>query len=217
MKSKFYIVGIAGGSASGKTSFLKNLKNSLPEESVSIISQDNYYLPKESQVVDEQGEINFDLPTSINRQEFFEDLKKLISGETIERKEYGFNIGNNESTMVSIKPAPIIIMEGLFVFHYEEIRELLDLKVYIDVRDDIKLERRILRDAIERGYNEHSVRYQWDNHVLPSYKKFLRPYRDSSDIIITNNISFNKGCEVLVNHLKAKLVEIESGNVLKAY
>jgi len=217
MKSKFYIVGIAGGSASGKTSFLKNLKNSLPEGSVSIISQDNYYLPKESQVVDEQGEINFDLPTSINRQEFFEDLKKLISGETIERKEYGFNVGNLESTMVSIKPAPIIIMEGLFVFHYEEIRELLDLKVYIDVRDDIKLERRILRDAIERGYNEHSVRYQWDNHVLPSYKKFLRPYRDSSDIIITNNISFNKGCEVLVNHLKVKLVEIESGNVLNVY
>jgi len=217
MKSKFYIVGIAGGSASGKTSFLKNLKNSLPEGSVSIISQDNYYLPKESQLVDEQGEINFDLPTSINRQEFFEDLKKLISGETIERKEYGFNVGNIESTMVSIKPAPIIIMEGLFVFHYEEIRELLDLKVYIDVRDDIKLERRILRDAIERGYNEHSVRYQWDNHVLPSYKKFLRPYRDSSDIIITNNISFNKGCEVLVNHLKVKLVEIESSSAVKSY
>jgi uridine kinase len=217
MKSKFYIVGIAGGSASGKTSFLKNLKNSLPEGAVSIISQDNYYLPKESQVVDEQGEINFDLPTSINRQEFFEDLKRLISGETIERIEYGFNVGSNESAIVSIKPAPIIIMEGLFVFHYEEIRELLDLKVYIDVRDDIKLERRILRDAIERGYNEHSVRYQWDNHVLPSYKKFLRPYRDSSDIIITNNISFNKGCEVLVNHLKAKLVEIESGSVVKSY
>jgi len=217
MKSKFYIVGIAGGSASGKTSFLKNLKNSLPEGSVSIISQDNYYLPKESQLVDEQGEINFDLPTSINRQEFFEDLKKLISGETIERKEYGFNVGNLESTMVSIKPAPIIIMEGLFVFHYEEIRELLDLRVYIDVRDEIKLERRILRDAIERGYNEHSVRYQWDNHVLPSYKKFLRPYRDSSDIIITNNISFNKGCEVLVNHLKVKLVEIESSSAVKSY
>lgn len=217
MKSKFYIVGIAGGSASGKTSFLKDIKCSLPEGAVSIISQDNYYLPKENQVVDDQGEINFDLPTSINRHEFFEDLKKLISGETIERKEYGFNVGSSDPTLVITKPAPIIIMEGLFVFHYEEIRELLDLRVYIDVRDDIKLERRILRDAIERGYNENSVRYQWDNHVLPSYKKFLRPYRDSSDIIITNNISFNKGCEVLVNHLKAKLVEIESASAVKSY
>lgn len=217
MKSKFYIVGIAGGSASGKTSFLKDLQEALPKGAVSIISQDNYYLPKESQVVDESGEINFDLPTSINRAEFFEDLKKLIAGMSVERAEYGFNIGNGEPKMVVIQPAPIIIMEGLFVFHYEEIRELLDLRVYIDVRDEIKLERRILRDAIERGYNERSVRYQWDNHVLPSYKKFLRPYRDSSDIIITNNISFNKGCEVLVNHLKAKLVEIESGNAVRSY
>lgn len=217
MKSKFYIVGIAGGSASGKTSFLKDLKDSLPKDSVSIISQDNYYLPRESQLVDDLGEINFDLPTSINRREFFDDLKKLINGEVIERSEYGFNAGNDEPRIVITIPAPIIIMEGLFVFHYEEIRELLDLRVYIDVLDDIKLERRILRDAIERGYNEHSVRYQWDNHVLPSYKKFLRPYRDSSDIIITNNISFNKGCQVLVNHLKAKLVQIESGSAVNSY
>jgi uridine kinase len=207
MKTKSYIVGIAGGSASGKTTFLRDLQQMFPRGAVSVISQDNYYYPKEMQAVDEAGQINFDLPTAINRKEFFEDLKKLTQGDTVMRPEYGFNALSKEPSLVVTQPAPIIVMEGLFVFHYEEIREMLDLKVYIDVLDDIKLERRIVRDAIERGYNERAVRYQWDNHVVPSYKKFLRPYRDSSDIIITNNINYNKGLEVLVNHLKVKVAE----------
>jgi len=96
-------------------------------------------------------------------------------------------------------------MEGLFVFYYAEICDLLDLKVYIDVREEVKLKRRILRDALERGYNEDTVRYQWQNHVMPSYNKFLRPYRDTADIIITNNTHYRPGMQVLVNHFQAIL------------
>lgn len=203
-----YIVGIAGGSASGKTSFLQDLRAALPEDSISVISQDNYYLPKELQMCDEQGEINFDLPGSINREAFARDLRKLISGVSIEREEYGFNNCSHDSRMVRVDPAPIIVMEGLFVFYYEEIRNLLDLKVYIDVREEVKLKRRILRDALERGYNEATVRYQWQNHVMPSYNKFLRPYRDSADIIITNNTTYHPGLQVLSNHFQHILNQV---------
>jgi len=207
MTGKPYIVGIAGGSASGKTSFLRDLCDNFPAGSVSVLSQDNYYLPREKQQCDESGEINFDLPNSIHREDFANDLQKLISGQTVERTEYGFNNPEHKAGKVLIHPAPIIIMEGLFVFYYEEIRSLLDLKVYLDVREEVKLKRRILRDALERGYSESAVRIKWQNHVMPSYKQFLRPYRDTADIVIPNNSNYLKGLEVLKNHLLSVLVE----------
>ena len=207
MKWEPYIIGIAGGSASGKTSFLRDLKAKMPKGSVCIISQDNYYKPIEEQLIDENGETNFDLPESINRGHFYEDLKKLRAGGTIKIKEYTFNNKNKEPGHLIVKPAPVIVMEGLFIFHYEEIRKSLDLRVYIDAHESVKLERRIKRDRQERGYPEKTVRYQWDNHVMPSYKKFLRPYRDDCHIIVTNNSHYTKGLEVLTNHLTSLLPE----------
>ncbi|MBI1289078.1 MAG: uridine kinase [Flavobacteriales bacterium] len=200
-----YVVGIAGGSASGKTSFLRQLKESLPEGTVSIISQDNYYRPKEEQQRDENGEVNYDLPSSIDRHAFFRDINVLLDGKPVQFKEYTFNnLGREPETHV-IEPALILVVEGLFVFHYTEISELLDLRVYLDVREEIKLQRRIKRDRDERGYPEAVVRYQWENHVMPSFKKFLKPYRDDSHIIITNNISYTKGLAVLTDHLRYRL------------
>ena len=207
MNSKPYIIGIAGGSASGKTSFLRDLKEIFTEDQLAIISQDNYYHPKEMQFIDENGEINFDLPTSIDRDHFHQDLVSLMANKSVEKKEYTFNNQEAEPKLIQLKPAPIIIMEGLFIFHYEEIRNLLDLRVFLDVREDIKLQRRIKRDAIERGYPEETVRYQWDNHVMPSFKAYLRPYRDDANIIITNNYTYDKGLLVLANHLKVILNE----------
>lgn len=203
--AKHYVVGIAGGSASGKTSFLRQLQESLPDGAVSIISQDNYYRPKEEQQRDENGEVNYDLPSSIDKDAFFRDIKDLLAGNSIQFKEYTFNNPGREPETHVIEPAPILVVEGLFVFHYTEIRELLDLRVYLDVREDIKLQRRIKRDRDERGYPEAVVRYQWENHVMPSFKKFLKPYRDDSHIIITNNVTFDKGLAVLTDHLHYRL------------
>tara|TARA_B110000305_G_C19404704_1_gene622060 strand:+ start:406 stop:1074 length:669 start_codon:yes stop_codon:yes gene_type:complete len=202
-----YIIGIAGGSASGKTSFLRDLKDKMPKGSLCIISQDNYYKPIEEQQEDENGEVNFDLPESIDRNHFYDDLKKLRQGDTIKIKEYTFNNKDKELGYLLVKPAPVIVMEGLFIFHYEEIKKALDLRIYIDAHESVKLERRIKRDSLERGYPEKTVRYQWDNHVMPSYKKFLRPYRDDCHIIITNNSHYTKGLGVLTNHLNSLLPE----------
>lgn len=202
-----HIIGVAGGSASGKTSFLRDLKKLLPEGSVSIISQDNYYFPKEKQFVDENGEINFDLPTSIDRDHFHKDLVDLSKGKSITKSEYTFNNKSKEPSIITIQPAPIIILEGLFIFYFQEIREMLDLRVFLDVREDIKLSRRIKRDAKERGYSEEIVRYQWDNHVLPSYKAYLRPFRDDANIIITNNSTYDRGLRVFADHLNMVIRE----------
>jgi uridine kinase len=206
MKVKPYLVGIAGGSASGKTSFLRDLKLSLPPKTVSIITQGNYYLPIDKQMKDENGQVNFDLPTSIDRAKFHEDLENIMSWKPITVKEYTFNNPDKVPGLITIEPRPIVIMEGLFIFHFEEIRKALDLRVFIDVREHKMLERRIQRDHVERGYNEESVRYQWDNHVIPSYKKYLKPYRDDSHVIVTNNSNYNKGLDVITNHLRSKLI-----------
>lgn len=205
MAVKPYIIGIAGGSASGKTSFIEDLKKEFSASELSVVSQDNYYLPKENQQVDENGEINFDLPESIDRKAFSKDMETLIKGNPITITEYTFNVDPSQAKSITTLPTPILIMEGLFVFHYEEIRKLLDLRIYIDVREAIKLERRLNRDLKERGYPEEAIKYQWEHHVMPSYKKYLRPYRDDAHVIITNNHHYTKGLEVLVDHLKTKL------------
>ncbi len=207
MVNEPYIVGIAGASASGKTSFLKELKEAMPKGSVCIISQDNYYKPLEEQEKDENGAVNFDLPTSINRVQFYRDLIKIRRGESITIKEYTFNNKKKVPGKLIVKPAPIIVMEGLFIFHYEEIRKALDLRLFIDAQEHIMFNRRLKRDREERGYPEREVRYQWENHVMPSYKKFLQPYREDCHVIITNNSHYSKGLAVLVNHLKAQLPE----------
>jgi uridine kinase len=201
MSQRPYIVGISGGSASGKTSFLKHLGEAMPTNNLCIVSQDNYYRPKDQQLRDENGQINFDLPTSIDRAAFHADMQRLMRGESIRIKEYTFNNAAREVQEIEMHPAPILIMEGLFIFHYAEIRDALDLKVYIDARDEIKLERRLKRDRDERGYEHDVVLYQWNNHVMPSYMQFLRPYRDEADIIVTNNSNYDRGLDVLKNHL----------------
>lgn len=200
-----YLVGIAGGSASGKTSILNALKRDFEPGQISVISQDNYYLDRSLQAKDYRGEVNFDLPSAIDRDAFAQDVIKLLGGIGISRKEYTFNNPGVKPRIITIDPAPVIIIEGLFVFHFHELADKLDLKVYIDARDDIKLERRLKRDAEERGYPETDVRYRWENHVVPCYRNYLRPYRDHCDIIIANNGSYLKGLEVLVSHLKSKV------------
>ena len=200
-----YVIGIAGGSASGKTSLIKDLKNEFEIGQVAIVSQDNYYFSREYQVKDDKGEINFDLPTSIDRENFSSDVNRLLRGETVIKREYTYNNPKAKPKMVSIKPSKILVIEGLFVFHFREISELMDLKIYIDAREEVKLKRRIMRDALERGYPESDVRYRWLNHVMPSYHRYLRPHRDHCDIIITNNNSYQKGLDVLTHHLKAML------------
>lgn len=200
-----YFVGIAGGSASGKTSFLRALKANFAPDEIAVISQDNYYREKQYQIRDALGNVNFDLPEAIDRSGLFGDMKILSSGRKVVRPEYTFNNAAAVAATVEVAPAPVVVIEGLFVFHFSELAEMLDLKVYIDARDDIKLERRLKRDAEERGYPADDVLYRWENHVMPCYRSYLRPYRDRSDIIVTNNQSFDKGLEVLVSHLKTKV------------
>ncbi len=199
---KPFIVGITGGSASGKTSFLRGLLAAFDESDVCLISQDNYYLPKERIPLDVQGVENYDLPETIDHHLYAQHIGLLREGKTVYQPEYTFNNPAVQSRMLEFRPAPIIVVEGIFVLHFRELREQMDLKVFIDAKNSIKLERRVKRDAEERGYDLDDVMYRWKYHVLPTYKRYIKPYRAEADLVIPNNIHFQKGLAVLVAYLK---------------
>jgi len=195
------LVGISGGSGSGKTTFLRQLKERIPTSDLALISQDNYYRPQAEQHRDENGWVNYDLPTGIEKERFIHDMNQLLNGNAIEFLEYNFNNPAWEPQKMTIQPAPIIVMEGLFVFHYNEIFEKLQHKIYLDAPVDLRLQRRIDRDLGQRGYPEHEVRYQWDNHVRPAEKEYLEPYISACDLIIDSTKSFDSELQVLAKML----------------
>jgi uridine kinase len=186
--NKPYILGIAGGSGSGKTFFLKCFLEHFSADEVSLVSQDDYYFPVAHNMTKEENKLyNFDLPSTIDHDHFEADIESLLSGQTIVKKEYTFNNADVVPKMLEIKPAPILIVEGLFILHFKKIAETLDLKIFIEANEDIALQRRLKRDLLERGYSHDDAMYKWINHVVPAYKEFLLPYRDECDKIIVNN------------------------------
>lgn len=191
-KSDTFLVGLAGGSASGKTTFIRKLSEEFGENQVCVISQDHYYKGLSEQLRDENGKVNFDHPVGIDFNRIKKDIRKLLRGETVKIVEYTFNNPNVFPKEIIYQPAPIILLEGLFVFVDKTLNKLYDYRLYIDADDEVTLKRRLHRDTKERGMTEEEVMYQWNNHVLPAYKEFLKPHKPRADYIIKNTYSFEE-------------------------
>lgn len=186
--NKPFIIGIAGGSGSGKTFFLKCFLEHFTDNEVCLVSQDDYYIPVAHNMTKEENKLyNFDLPATIDHQHFEDDINSLVEGKTIFKKEYTFNNPDIVPRILEIRPAPILIVEGLFILYFKKISELIDLKIFIEADHDIALGRRLKRDLAERGYSHDDALYKWINHVVPAYEEFLLPYKDECDQVIVNN------------------------------
>jgi uridine kinase len=186
--NKPYVIGVAGGSGSGKTFFLKCFLEHFTDEEVCLVSQDDYYIPVGHKMTKlENRNYNFDLPSTIDYEHFESDIFKLLNNQSFIKQEYTFNNPNIVPKMLEIKPAPIIIVEGLFIMHFEKIKEVLDMTIFIEADESVALKRRLKRDLEERGYSNEDAYYKWVNHVVPAYKEYLLPYRDMCDKIIVNN------------------------------
>ncbi len=203
--SKNMIIGICGGSGSGKTTLLKRLSKHFQELNPSVFSMDNYYKPIHFQHVDENGEVNFDLPTALNEEHLVGDLQQLSIGEPIEVIEYHFNAPPDKNILITIHPSDLVIVEGLFLFHYPGVRNSLDFSVFIDVDLDVQLDRRLYRDQETRGYTRESILYQWKNHVTPCYNNYLLPYKAEANFIFRNDVHADEDFATLVGILETKL------------
>lgn len=167
------VIGICGGSGSGKTTLLNRLAEYYRSYNPSIFSMDNYYKPIEEQTLDKNGIVNFDLPTSLDRERLVKDLTRLVNGESIEVVEYQFNV-KDKNAIITIDPSDFLIVEGLFLFEYSEVEALLDFSIFVDVDPQIQLDRRIYRDQESRGYTREEILYQWENHVILAMTNSLR-------------------------------------------
>ncbi len=201
---KSLIIGITGGSGSGKSQIARDLAELL-SPNATILALDNYYYPIEKQPKDINGRPNFDLPESLDLQKFKHHLIQLSNGANIKIKEYTFNNPDLKPKTIEIFSKPIIITEGLFILNPPEMELLISIKIYIDVKEDIKLERRMKRDLKSRGYNLDDVNYCHINHVLPSFNKFIKPQKEKAGFVVANNGEYNDTLERIKVFLKKKL------------
>jgi uridine kinase len=185
-ESEKWVMGITGLSGSGKTYFIERVKEKL-QEKVAVISFDDYYKPLHEQEKDENGITNFDLPGALYHQQFHEDLLKLMEGKPVLLKKYNFENYDAPERVDIIEPAPVIIAEGLFVFDFPEIDNLLSCRIFIEADMQLSLDRRLDRDLRERGIPRERSLYQWHNHVMPAWDKHIVPHKERCDLHILND------------------------------
>ena len=199
------VIGICGGSGSGKTTLLKRISEEISHHTPSLFTMDNYYHPIEQQAIDENGIVNFDLPTALNEQQLTADLGQLASGKAIEVKEYFFNTIPAKNVLLTIHPSTVILVEGLFLYHYKGVYDILDYSIFVDVEHAIQLDRRIYRDQDNRGYKRSDIIYQWNNHVLPCYESFIAPHIDKAKFHFRNDHRAEEDFKALMKTINSLL------------
>lgn len=181
------IIGIAGGTGSGKTTVVNQIVKSLPLDEICIISQDSYYKSTDALSYEERTKINFDHPRAIDFDLLIKHLEMLRQGEIIEQPVYSFVTHNRTKDTVKTHPRKVIIVEGILIFNNEQLRNLFDIKVFVHADSDERLIRRIRRDIKERGRDIDEVLDRYQNTLKPMHEQFIEPTKNFADIIIPND------------------------------
>ncbi len=186
-KQKMLIIGIAGGTGSGKTTVVHQIMNELPETEVGIISQDSYYKQNVGMSYEERSNINFDHPRAIDFELLVQHLKALKAGETIEQPVYSFVTHNRTDDTVVTHPRKVMIVEGILILTNPDLRDMFDVKVFVHADSDERLIRRLKRDIAERGRDMEEVLNRYQTTLKPMHQQFIEPTKAFADIIIPND------------------------------
>ena len=181
------ILGIAGGTGSGKTTVVNQILNELPDNEVCVISQDSYYNKTENLSYDERTKINFDHPNAIDFELLVEHLKQLKKGEIIDQPIYSFITHNRVEDIIKTHPRKVVIVEGILIFNSKRLRDLFDIKIFVHADADERLIRRVRRDIEERGRDINEVLSRYQNTLKPMHQQFIEPTKSYADIIIPND------------------------------
>jgi uridine kinase len=181
------IIGIAGGTGSGKTTVVRQIIKHLPTDEVCVISQDSYYKSTDNLSYDERKKINFDHPRAIDFELIVKHLTALKAGEIIEQPIYSFVTHNRTIDTLKTHPRKVVIVEGILIFNSEELRNLFDIKIFVHADTDERLIRRVRRDINERGRDIDEVLNRYQDTLKPMHQQFIEPTKNYADIIIPND------------------------------
>lgn len=185
------LIGITGGTGSGKSTVAQAIFNSLPEKNIVIIEQDSYYKEQSHLSYEDRIKTNYDHPLAFDNELLIEHMKQLLQGKSVEKPIYDFEVHNRKIETITIEPKDIIILEGILILEDEAIRDLLDIKIFVDTDADVRIIRRIQRDIKDRGRTLESVIEQYLTTVRPAHLQFIEPSKRYADLIIPEG-GYNK-------------------------
>lgn len=198
------VVGIAGGSASGKTTVVERVKEYFGDDIV-VIGHDNYYKAHDDMPYEERTHLNYDHPNSFDTELMVADVMKLKAGQTVDIPTYDYSVHNRSKQTLHITPRRVIVLEGILLFYDARLRDLMDVKIFVDTPADERLARRIRRDIAERGRSLESVLTQYQETVRPMHEAFVEPTKMHADIIIPEGGENTVGIDILQQYLKNKV------------
>jgi uridine kinase len=198
------VIGIAGGTGSGKTTITRQLAEEFGEK-VTVIYHDNYYKAHHDMPFEERAKLNYDHPDAFDTDLMVRDLKKLRAGQSIACPSYDYTIHDRSEKVIPIHPSPVIIVEGILIFASSELRNLIDIKIYVDTDADVRILRRILRDVKERGRSLDSVITQYLTTVKPMHDAFVEPSKRYADIIIPEGGQNKVAMAMVIDRVKEHL------------
>jgi uridine kinase len=204
------IIGICGGTGSGKTTIARAIVNSVTAKKVILVEQDSYYRNLADMPLDERHQANFDHPDAIDSDMLVNHLKRLKQGESIEMPIYDFVTHTRVDDTEHIDPRPVVIVEGILIFAEPRVLDLLDVRVFVDTPDDIRLMRRLRRDINERGRTFERTLEQYERTIRPMHFEFVEPSKRHADIIIPEGAQTGVSVEFLCSMVREKLIEEQS-------
>ena len=199
------IIGIAGGTGSGKTTLADKLVNSFGREEVSILRHDAYYKRHDNMTFEERCKLNYDHPDAFDNDLLVEHILDLKEGKSIEMPVYDYTIHNRSDETITVEPAPVVILEGILIFAEPTLCDLMDIKVFVDTDADVRILRRIIRDVNERGRSLDNIIRQYLTTVKPMHEQFVEPSKRRADIIIPEGGRNEVALDMLIHRIRVHL------------
>jgi len=206
------IIGIAGGTGSGKTTVVKKIAESLPPHYVAVVPLDSYYNDTSDMTEEERRAINFDHPDAFDWRLLIEHIKMLKEGKAVEQPTYSYLICNRLPETIHIEPKPVIIIEGIMTLLNKKLRDMMDLKIFVDADTDERLIRNIQRDTVERGRTVEMVINRYLDVLKPMHEQFIEPTKKYADIIIPLGGSNEKGIAIVKSYIRMLVEKYNSNN-----
>ena len=200
------IIGIAGGTGSGKTTVVKKIVEALPPHYVAVVPLDSYYNDTTEMTEEERHAINFDHPDAFDWKLLIQQVKQLKRGEAIEQPTYSYLKCNREKATIHVAPKPVIIIEGIMTLLNKQLRDMMDLKIFVDTDSDERLIRNIQRDCVERGRTVEMVIDRYQKVLKPMHEQFIEPTKKFADLIIPLGGDNKTGIHILKNYIEGIVV-----------